>query len=81
MEIELPETSTVEGINQALDRIIQAMGKGELSPAEGQSFVPVIETRRKAIETGDMMERLRRQGAVEQAVTPAKQTQSKKTAP
>lgn len=58
VEIELPETSTVDGINAALDRIIQAMGRGELSPAEGQSFMSVIETRRKAIETGDMLTRI-----------------------
>jgi len=58
--IELPDTSTVAGIDQAIDIIIKAMGASELSPAEGQSFMSVIETRRKAIETGDMMERLQR---------------------
>lgn len=58
VEIQLPETSTVEGINAALDIIIQAMGRGELSPAEGQSFMSVIETRRKAIETGDLLARI-----------------------
>ena len=58
VEIELPDTSTVEGINKALDAIIAAMGKGVLSPAEGQSFMSVIETRRKAIETGDMLDRI-----------------------
>lgn len=60
VEIDLPDTSTVAGIDQALDQIIKAMGRSELSPAEGQSFMSVIETRRKAIETGDMMERLQR---------------------
>ena len=60
VEIELPDTSTVAGIDQALDIIIKAMGASELSPAEGQSFMSVVETRRKAIETGDMMERLQR---------------------
>lgn len=60
VEIELPDTSTVAGIDQALDIIIKAMGASELSPAEGQSFMSVIETRREAIETGDMMERLRK---------------------
>ncbi len=60
VEIDLPDTSTVAGIDQALDIIIKAMGASELSPAEGQSFMSVIETRRKAIETGDMMERLQR---------------------
>lgn len=58
VSIDLPATATVEGINAALDTIIQAMGGGKLSPAEGQSFMSVIETRRKAIETGDMLERI-----------------------
>jgi hypothetical protein len=58
--IELPDTSTVAGIDQALDVLIKAMGASELSPAEGQSFISVIETRRKAIETGDMLERLKK---------------------
>ena len=38
--------------------IIAAMGKSELSPSEGQSFMSVIETRRKAIETGELLARI-----------------------
>lgn len=58
VEIELPETSTLTGIDQALDRLIQAIGNGELSPAEGQSFMAVIETRRKAIENSEILVRI-----------------------
>ena len=43
VHIDLPDTSTPAGIDQALDAIIAAMGKGELSPSEGQSFISVIE--------------------------------------
>ena len=39
VEIELPDTSTIDGIGQALDKIIQTVGKGEISPGEGQSCV------------------------------------------
>lgn len=60
VEIDLPDTSTVAGIDQALDRIIKGIGAAELSPAEGQSLIAVIEARRKAIETGEMMARLER---------------------
>lgn len=56
--VELPDTSTPEGIDKALDAIIAAIGKGELSPSEGQSFISVIEARRKAIETGDLLARI-----------------------
>jgi hypothetical protein len=56
--IALPDTSTVAGVDKALDAIIAAMGRGQLSPVEGQSFMAVLETRRKAIETGDMLARI-----------------------
>ena len=56
--IELPDTSTIAGVDQALDRIIAAMATGTVSPSEGQSFISAIETRRKAIETGDLLARI-----------------------
>ncbi|MVS99254.1 hypothetical protein [Devosia marina] len=58
VSLDLPDTSTVEGIDKALDAIIAAMGKGELSPQEGQGFITAVETRRKAIETGDLLTRI-----------------------
>lgn len=54
----LPSTATIEGIDQALERIIDAIAGEELSPGEGQSLVSVIEARRKAIETSEIMQRL-----------------------
>lgn len=56
--IEMPDTSTIAGVDQALDRIITAMAGGAISPGEGQSFISAIETRRKAIETGDLLARI-----------------------
>jgi hypothetical protein len=58
VEIDLPDTSTIAGVDQALDRIIAAMASGTVSPSEGQSFISAIETRRKAIETGDLLARI-----------------------
>lgn len=58
VSIDLPDTSTAEGIDKALDAVIAAMGRGEISPQEGQGFISAIETRRKAIETGDLMRRI-----------------------
>ena len=56
--IGLPDTSTPEGIGRALDAILQAIANAELSPAEGQSLISVIEARRKAIETADLAARI-----------------------
>lgn len=58
VQIELPDTSTVQGVDQALDAVISAMGRGELSPHEGQGFIAVIEARRKAIEAGELLDRI-----------------------
>lgn len=58
VQMDLPDTSTPEGIDKALDAIIAAIGRGELSPSEGQSLISVIEARRKAIETGDLLVRI-----------------------
>lgn len=58
IQIDLPNTSNVEGINAAIDRVIQAVGQGEIAPGEGQSIIAVVEARRKAIETGDLLERI-----------------------
>lgn len=58
VSVELPDTSDAEGIDRALDAVIAAMGRGEISPQEGQGFISAIETRRKAIETGDLMRRI-----------------------
>lgn len=58
IQIDLPDTSTVDGINAAIDRVIQAAGNGEISPSEGQSIIAVVEARRKAIETGDLLDRI-----------------------
>lgn len=58
IEIELPDTSTIEGIGKALDTVIKAVSKGEISPSEGQSVIGVVEARRKAIETNDLAVRI-----------------------
>ena len=55
----LPSTSTIEGIDQALDRIISAIADEVLSPGEGQSLIAVIEARRKAIEDREILARLK----------------------
>ena len=60
VNIDLPSTATMEGIDKALDAIIAAMASGTISPGEGQSFISVIETRRKAIETGEILERIKK---------------------
>ncbi len=56
--IDLPDTSTVEGITAALGVITKAAASGQIAPAEAQSLSALIEDQRKAIETGELLERL-----------------------
>ncbi|MBN9250934.1 MAG: hypothetical protein J0I86_10200 [Mesorhizobium sp.] len=58
IEVELPDTSTVEGITSALNVITQAAASGQIAPAEAQSLSALIEAQRKAIETGELLERI-----------------------
>lgn len=58
VDFAVPDTSTPDGVGRALDAILQAVGRGELSPGEAQSIVAIVEARRRAIETGDLAERV-----------------------
>jgi hypothetical protein len=64
IEIELPDTSTVQGVSEALIRITQAAATGQISPSEAQSLAALVEAQRKAIETEELAERIQ---ALEQA--------------
>lgn len=58
--IDLPDTGSLEGIRQALSCVTNAVATGELTPAEAQSLAVLIEAQRKAIETGELLERVER---------------------
>lgn len=56
--IDLPDTSTIEGISKAQQAIIEAVGMGELLPGEGNSLAALVEARRKALETQELEQRI-----------------------
>jgi hypothetical protein len=60
IEIDLPDTSTVQGVSSALAAIVNAAAEGKLTPAEAQALCGVVEAQRKAIEMADHEERLER---------------------
>src|SRR4029077_12884767 len=51
VELDLPDTSTIDGITRSLRAILEATAAGKISPAEAQSLSSVVEIQRKAIET------------------------------
>lgn len=58
ISIDLPDTSTTEGVSMAQQAIIEAVGLGELLPGEGSALASLVEFRRKALETQDLEQRL-----------------------
>lgn len=59
IELELPDTSTAAGIAGAQQTVLEAVGRGELTPGEGQVLAGILEARRKAIETDELIARIK----------------------
>jgi len=58
IEIDLPDTGTIDGINAAQARLVDAVGRGEITPSEGQSISNLVDARRKAMETSELLRRI-----------------------
>jgi hypothetical protein len=57
---DLPDIGTASDITKALGMIAKAMAAGELTPDEADTVATVIEAHRKAIETAELEDRIRR---------------------
>jgi hypothetical protein len=60
IEIELPDTTTVDGIKDALAVITRATATGQIAPAEAKDLVAIVEAQRRVIETGELLERIKK---------------------
>ncbi len=58
VSLDLPDTSTSEGIDKAIGAILKAVSEGELLPGEGTVLSRILETRRKALETYELEQRI-----------------------
>jgi hypothetical protein len=56
--VDLPVINNAGGVLEALSAITAATAAGELSPDEAQVLAALIEAQRRAIETGDLAERI-----------------------
>jgi hypothetical protein len=59
IKFTLPKLDGAQDIPAAIAAVLKAISEEQMSPAEGQSIVSVIESHRKAIETGEIVERLK----------------------
>ena len=58
MTFDLPARADAGGLSAAFDVVLQAVACGELTPEEGQAVAAVLESRRKAIETAELEQRI-----------------------
>jgi hypothetical protein len=57
--IDLPDTSTPQGIIKAMAAIVAAVAGGSISPAGAKDLADLIDVQRRAIETNHLEERVR----------------------
>ena len=58
LSIELPDTSTPEGVEEAQGAIVAAVADGRLLPSEGEALSGLVEARRRALETNELAARI-----------------------
>ena len=54
----LPDISSVVGVSQAQQRILEAVADGAVTPSEGSTLSGILEARRKALETAELEQRI-----------------------
>lgn len=58
ISIDLPAIDTADAIPAAISSVLAAVGRGDIAPGEAQSLVSIIDAQRKAIETGEILQRI-----------------------
>jgi predicted amidohydrolase len=58
IRLELPDTSTVGGVTEAVATIIQAAASGEITPGEAGDLCGLMEAQRRTIELSEIETRL-----------------------
>ena len=62
LQVALPDIADAAGCTEAQAAIMKAVASGELLPSQGEALGRLVEHRRRAIETTEIMKRL---GALE----------------
>lgn len=58
IQLELPALSSLAGVSEAMSTTVQAVGRGALTPAEGQAVANMLESQRKSIESLELERRI-----------------------
>jgi len=66
IEIELPDTSTTEGVKNAVAAVVRATAEGQITTGEASDLCGVLDVQRRAIELSDIEGRLAKLEAIQQ---------------
>jgi len=58
VNVDLPDTSTSEGVRAAQSAILQAVSTGDLLPGEAAALSAIVESKRRSIETQELNDRI-----------------------
>jgi uncharacterized protein DUF5681 len=58
VQMPLPRTHTVEQLAASSERVLQAIARGQITPAEGEAISRILEDRRRVIESTELESRL-----------------------
>ncbi len=58
VNVALPDTTTPEGVSAAQSAILQAVAGGDLLPGEAATLSAIVESKRRAIETQELSDRI-----------------------
>jgi len=58
VHIRLPKINKAADVKEAGKRVIQAIGKGKLTPSEGTQMMIILDMQRRAIESQDHEQKL-----------------------
>jgi hypothetical protein len=69
IRLSLPRIKTVQDVNKAMEKVTQAVGRGKITPVEGETMTNILVSRAEVIEKVDMESRLEK---LEKLVSPIK---------
>jgi hypothetical protein len=58
VRLALPVIRSLADVNTASDRVIRAIARGQITPAQGETMTAVLADRRRAIESADLERRI-----------------------
>jgi len=69
IRLSLPRITTVQDVGMAMEKVTQAIGRGKITPVEGETLINILGGRARIIQNAEMESRLEK---LEEIVSPGK---------